>query len=119
MAKTIKISVVCPQCATKMVMPVTEPDLGTKKPGHCPNCHKKFQVPIPTSLASKFESDPTEIGGAGANDMSLLLETVQNEFTGYPPFSMMRLFFRILSFCHDTSWPFSITHSSSFGFMLQ
>ena len=95
MAKTIKISVVCPQCATKMVMPVTEPDLGTKKPGHCPNCHKKFQVPIPTSLASKFESDPTEIGGAGANDMSLLLETVQNEFTGYQSFELTSDYYTI------------------------
>ena len=88
MAKTIKVTVACPQCATKCAVPVTENDLEKKKQAICPNCHKSFLVAIPISLASRFESDPTEIGGCGGNEMSLLLETIPNEFTAYQSFEL-------------------------------
>ena len=88
MSKTIKISVTCPQCAAKLAVPVTQADLGTKKQGACPKCHKKFLIPIPTGLASKFESDPTQIGDGVGNDISLVLETVPNEYTAYQSFEL-------------------------------
>lgn len=95
MAKIVKLSVVCPQCGTKMPVPITENDLGTKKQGLCPNCHKKFLIPISVNLASKFESDPTEIGGGGANEISLLLETIANEHTAYQSFELTSDYYTI------------------------
>ena len=94
MGKTIKISVTCPQCATKLAVPVTETDLGTKKQGGCPKCGKKFLIPISQSLAPKFESDPTEIGGGGG-EISLLLETVPNQFTTYQSFELTSDYYTI------------------------
>ena len=94
MSKTIKITVACPQCGVKAAVPVVEKDLGTKKQGVCPKCHKKFLIPIPTSLASKFESDPTEVGG-GANDIVLLLETVPNNYTEYQSFELTADYYTI------------------------
>ena len=62
MGKTIKSAVKCPQCSSRIAMAIVEKDVGTKKPGGCPKCGHKFLVSIPTSLMSKFESDPTNIG---------------------------------------------------------
>ncbi len=87
MSKTIKITVTCPQCGCKIAVPVVESDLGTKKPGALPKCQKKFFIPISPSLASKFDSDPTEIGGGG-KEMSLLLETIPNSYTAYQSFEL-------------------------------
>lgn len=86
MNKTIKVSVTCPHCTTKLAVPVTENDLGEKKQGTCPKCGKKFIIPIPMSLASMFESDPT-LGGNEAERM-LLLEIVPNEHTAYQCFEL-------------------------------
>ena len=94
MSKTIKISVTCPQCSTKLAVPVKEEDLGNKKQGVCPKCQKKFLIPIPKSLASKFESDPTEVGG-GSNEVALLLETVPNEYTAYQSFELTSDYYTI------------------------
>ena len=87
MSKTIKISVVCPQCSTKIAIPVTQSDLGTKKQGICPKCKKKFFVPISEKLASKFESDPTKIGG-DMEEITLLIEVIPNEITNYQSFEL-------------------------------
>lgn len=94
MSKTIKISVTCPQCATKLAVPVTEEDLGTKKQGACPKCHKKFLIPISTQLASKFQSDPTQVGDGGG-DIALVIETVANEFTEYQSFELTSDYYTI------------------------
>lgn len=93
MSKTVKISVTCPQCTTKLAVPITESDLDTKKQGTCPKCHKKFLIPIPMSLASKFESDPT-LGG-NESDCSLLLETLPNEHTAYQSFELTSDYYTI------------------------
>lgn len=94
MSKTIKISVTCPQCATKLAVPVTEEDLGTKKQGACPKCHKKFLIPISTQLASKFQSDPTQVGDGGG-DIALVIEAVANEFTEYQSFELTSDYYTI------------------------
>ena len=94
MSKTIKITVACPKCGCKLAVPVTETDLGTRKQGACPKCRKQFLIPISDSLASKFESDPTEIGG-GAAELLLLLETVPNEYTAYQSFELTSDYYTI------------------------
>lgn len=94
MSKTIKITVSCPQCTTKLAVPVTENEVGSKKQGVCPKCGKKFLIPIPSSLIHRFESDPTEIGGTGS-DISLLLETVPNEYTAYQSFELTSDYYTI------------------------
>lgn len=94
MSKTVKISVTCPHCASKLVIPVVESDLGTKKHGVCPKCRKKIIIPISASLASKFESDPTQIGSS-TNDISLVIETVPNEFTAYQSFELTSDYYTI------------------------
>lgn len=93
MSKTVKISVTCPQCATKLAVPVKEDDLGTKKQGICPRCRKMFPIPIPMSLASKFDSDPT-LGG-NESECSLLLETVPNAHTAYQSFELTSDYYTI------------------------
>lgn len=93
MSKTVKISVTCPHCTTKLAVPVTESDLGTKKQGACPKCQKRFLIPIPTSLASMFESDPT-LGG-NETECSLLLETIPNAMTAYQSFEMTSDYYTI------------------------
>lgn len=95
MSKTIKVSVTCPKCATKLAIPVTENDLGTKKQCMCPKCNKIFVLPIPQSLASKFESDPTCIGSSNTNEISLVLETVPNDFTAYQSFELSSDYYTI------------------------
>lgn len=93
MSKTIKITVSCPQCATKLAVPVVEGNLGTKKQGGCPKCGKKFLISIPAGLASKFESDPT-LGGNEA-EQSLVLETVANGLTAYQSFELTSDYYTI------------------------
>lgn len=88
MSKTIKISITCPQCATKLAVPVTESDLGTKKQGMCPKCLKKFLIPISDSLASKFESDPTDIGKDDGGELFLVIEALPNSNTDYQSFEL-------------------------------
>lgn len=94
MGKVIKITVACPQCGCKLAVPVTELDVGTNKQGSCPKCHKSFLIPIPASWASKFDSDPTEIGGTGG-ELSLLLETIPNQNTAYQSFELTSDFYTI------------------------
>lgn len=94
MSKTVKISVTCPQCATKLAVPITEDDLGTKKPGACPKCHKKFLIPISAALASKFESDPTCIGDANG-ETTLVIETVPNASTVFQSFELTSDYYTI------------------------
>lgn len=93
MSKIVKLTVICPQCATKLAVPITESDLGTKKQGMCPKCQKKFLVPISTSLASRFESDPTM--GGNEPERSLLLETIPNGFTNYQSFELTSDYYTI------------------------
>lgn len=88
MGKIVKISITCPQCVTKLVVPITEEDLGTKKPGTCPKCRKKFLIPISAALASKFENDPTCVGNGDDSEMALVIETVPNDFTAYQSFEL-------------------------------
>ena len=92
--KTIKITVSCPQCSTKLAVPAVENDLGSKKQVTCLKCRKKFLVSVPMSYASKFESDPTDIGGNG-NEMSLVLETVANDMTAYQSFELTSEYYTI------------------------
>lgn len=93
MSKIVKISITCPHCKTKLAVPVKENDLGTKKQGICPKCSEKFLIPIPMSLASKFESDPT-LGG-NESEHSLLLETVPNAYTAYQSFELTSDYYTI------------------------
>lgn len=88
MSKIVKISVTCPQCATKLAVPITESDLGTKKQGMCPKCQKKFLIPISASLASKFESDPTDIGKDNGGEIFLVIDTIPNGFTDFQSFEL-------------------------------
>ncbi len=94
MAKTIKISVKCPKCASRLALPLVEQDLGTKKAGACPKCKNKFSVNIPVSLGSKFESDPTNIG-TQEDEKVLMLETVANEHTTYQSFELSSDYYTI------------------------
>ncbi len=93
MGKTINISISCPQCTTRLALPVVESDLGRQKQGGCPKCGKKFNIPIPVGLASKFESDPT-LGGNEA-ECSLLIGTVPNVHTAYQSFELTSEYYTI------------------------
>ena len=93
MSKTVKLSINCPQCGCKLAVPVVESDLGTKKQGVCPKCHKKFLIAVPASLASRFESDPT-LGG-NEPDLSLLLEVTSNAWTAYQSFELTADYYTI------------------------
>lgn len=95
MSKTIKITVICPQCSSKLAVPITESDLGSKKQSVCPKCGKRFIVPISMSFASKFDSDPTRIGGDSGEDISLLLEVVPNNITGFQSFELTSDYYTI------------------------
>ncbi len=94
MSKTIKITVACPQCGSRLAVPVAENDLGAKKQVACPKCHKKFLIAVPMSLASKFESDPTDIGG-NTSEQTLLLETLPNAMTAYQSFELTADYYTI------------------------
>ena len=87
MNKTKKLLVTCPKCETKLAVPITESDLGTNKQGMCPKCQKKFLIPISVGLASKFESDPTQIGDGGGG-FSLVIETIPNNYTAFQSFEL-------------------------------
>lgn len=93
MGKTINISISCPQCTTRLALPVVESDLGRQKQGGCPKCGKKFNIQIPIGLASKFESDPT-FGGNEA-ERSLLIETVPNPMTVYQSFELTSEYYTV------------------------
>lgn len=93
MGKTINISISCPQCTTRLALPVVESDLGRQKQGGCPKCGKKFNIAIPVGLASKFESDPT-LGGNEA-ECSLLVGTVPNVHTAYQSFELTSDYYTI------------------------
>ena len=94
MSKTVKISVTCPQCATKLAVPITENDLGTRKQGMCPKCQKRFLIPISAGLASKFNSDETKIGDGGG-EISLVIETIPNASTTYQSFELTSDYYTI------------------------
>lgn len=68
--------------------------MGTKKQGACPKCRKKFLIPISVGLASKFESDPTQIGDGGG-DISLVIETIPNNYTAYQSFELTSDYYTI------------------------
>lgn len=87
MGKTIKIAVKCPKCGSRLAVPVVEDDLGTKKQSVCTKCRHKFLVAIPTSLSSKFDSDPTNIG-TQEEQVVLLLETVGDAQTAFQSFEL-------------------------------
>lgn len=93
MGKTINISISCPQCTTRLALPVVESDLGRQKQGGCPKCGKKFNIPIPVGLASKFESDPTLVGNEAEH--SLLIGTVPNVHTAYQSFELTSEYYTI------------------------
>lgn len=88
MSKTIKQSINCPQCSTTLVLVIREEDLGTNKSVTCPKCKKQIRVQIPKGLASKFESDPTCIGGVNNADIALVIETVPSNLTPYQSFEL-------------------------------
>lgn len=70
-----------------MTISVEKEDIGTKKQGKCPQCQSSMLIPIPTSLASKFVSDPTFVGGDGGGKI-LYLESVANDNTPYQSFEL-------------------------------
>ena len=94
MSKILKFTKACPKCKTPMVIPVAESDVGKNKIGVCPKCQARYTIPIPMAWASKFETDPTVIGG-GAPEMALLLETIPNEFTAYQSFELTSDYYTI------------------------
>lgn len=94
MSKTINVSVACPKCATKLVVPVSRNEVGTKKQCVCQQCKKIFLLTIPQSLASKFESDPT-MGGNSTNEISLILESVSNANTDCQSFELTSDYYTI------------------------
>ena len=93
MSKKVKISVTCPQCASKLPVLITEDDLGKKKSVGCPKCQKKLSFTVSMKLASKVEIDPT-VGGK-ENDISLLLETVPDAMTSYQSFELTSDYYTI------------------------
>lgn len=94
MAKTIKLTVKCPKCASLSAIPVIEEEVGTKKRGVCPKCGNIFSVSIPTSVAAKFVSDPT-FGGVSGDNSSLLLEVVENKETSFQSFELTADYYTI------------------------
>lgn len=94
MGKTIKIAVKCPKCSSRVALSVVEEDLGTKKQGSCSNCHQKFLVAIPTSLSSKFDSEPTSYG-VEKEERVLLLETVGDSNTSRQSFELTADYYTI------------------------
>lgn len=94
MGKTIKIAIKCPKCGSRLALPVIEEDLGSKKQEVCTKCHNKFLVSIPTSLSSKFDSEPTNIGSED-EQVILLLETVANEQTAFQSFELASDYYTI------------------------
>lgn len=94
MSKTIKVSVTCPSCKVKLATPISEKDIGTQKQCMCPKCQMIFQLPIPQSLASKFESDPTCIGSSNT-DATLILESIPNDKTTFQSFELSSDYYTI------------------------
>ena len=94
MAKTIKLTVKCPKCASPSAIAVVEEEVGMKKRSVCPKCGNIFSVSIPTSVASKFVSDPT-MGGASGGNSSLVLEVVENKETSFQSFELTADYYTI------------------------
>ena len=94
MAKSIRLVVTCPTCSGKTPISVTEDMLGTVVQCNCSSCKKRLPVKISESLASKFNSDKTQIGGNTA-DFSLFLEVEQNEFTPHQTFELVSDYYTI------------------------
>ncbi|MBR1513180.1 MAG: FHA domain-containing protein [Bacteroidales bacterium] len=93
MAKTLKITKACPKCGTAMPILIAEADLGKTKQVACPKCGAHYNIPIPMTYASKFESDPT-LGG-NEPDRSLLLEVMANATTAYQTFNLTSDYYTI------------------------
>ena len=89
----MKIAQKCPKCGSPMLIQFAESDLGKSKQVACQGCKAKYNVPIPMSLASKFESDQT-LGGNEA-ERSLLIETVPNGHTTYQSFELTSEYYTI------------------------
>ncbi len=89
----MKIAQKCPKCGSPMLIQFAESDLGKSKQVACQGCKAKYNVPIPMSLASKFESDQT-LGGNEA-ERSLLIETVPNVHTAYQSFELTSEYYTI------------------------
>lgn len=94
MGKKIKIAIKCPQCASRIALPLVEEDVGTKKQCHCSRCQHNFFVAIPANFISKFESDPTNIGKQEEEPV-LLLETVANGNTDFQSFELTSDYYTI------------------------
>lgn len=94
MSKIVKIAKTCPKCGSHLVIALSENDLGKNKQIACPKCGSRYNIPVPMSYASKFVSDPTDIGGDG-NEMSLVLETVANDMTAYQSFKLTSEYYTI------------------------
>lgn len=94
MGKTIKLTIKCPKCASLSALPIVEEEVGTKKRGVCPKCGNIFSLSLPTSLASKFVSNPTMIGSSGDN-RSLLLEVMTNNETSFQSFELTADYYTI------------------------
>lgn len=94
MAKTIKLTVKCPKCASPSAIAVVEEEVGMKKRSVCPKCGNVFSVSIPTSVASKFVSDPT-MGGASGDNSSLVLEVAENKNTSFQSFELTADYYTI------------------------
>lgn len=93
MTKAVKITVKCPKCGSLSSIPIVEQEVGSRKHGACPRCGKIFTIAIPTSLASKFVSDPTI--GALDNDVSLFLEVVKDSNTSFQTFELTSDYYTI------------------------
>lgn len=94
MAKSIKLVVTCPSCSGKTPISITENMLGTTIKCTCTTCRKQLPVKISESLASKFNSDKTEIGGKSA-DFALHLDVEQNELTPHQTFELVSDYYTI------------------------
>lgn len=94
MGKKIKIAIKCPKCASRIALPIVEEDVGTSKPCLCTSCRNKFQVSIPASFISKFESDPTNIG-MQEEEPVLLLEVQEDSNADFQSFELTSDYYTI------------------------
>lgn len=93
MSKIVKITQKCPKCGALLIIQLTENDLGKSKQIACQACKAKYNVPIPLTYASKFETDPT-LGGNEA-EQTIVLETIANDMTAYQCFNLTSEYYTI------------------------
>ena len=93
MAKIVKIMQKCPKCGAPLIIQFTESDLGKTKQIVCQGCKAKYNVPIPMTYASKFETDPT-LGG-NESEQTLVLESIANGVTSYQCFNLTSEYYTI------------------------